>query len=177
MLERFGMLGMSSDESLNEGGMKKFIRLKNDYRHASVTRWLHVFDRAYEVWRRARTDVDQRGSFVRVREDRGEVNPSSRIPTGLPLDAFDPEWYRKQNATWLRSELQIARRRYAFVHDAEFLRYEFSTSYIVLPLMFISQLFGRGGEESVEDGEVTMKRDTRHSVHSEQITYFFSLLC
>lgn len=123
MLEQFGVAGMSSDESLNEGGIKKYIRLKNEYRHSDVTRWLRVFDRAYEVWRRGRRDLDQRGSFPRIREDRGDVNTNPKIPIGLPSNAFDPEWYKKQNATWLRSELQATRRRYAFVHNAAFLRY------------------------------------------------------
>lgn len=123
MLEKFGVLGMSSDESLNEGGVKKYIRLTNEYRHPNVTRWLRVFDRAHVVWRRAKLDVDKRGNRGRFREDRGDVNPDPRIPTGLPANAFDPKWYSKQNATWLRSEVQASRRHYAFVHDAEFLQY------------------------------------------------------
>lgn len=125
ILEKFTVLGMSSDESLNEGGVRKYIRLKNEYRHPNVTSWLRVFDRAHDVWRRAKTDVDKRGRFVRVREDRGNVNPDPRIPTGLPANAFDPKWYGKQNPIWLRSEIQASRRHYAFVHDAEFLRYAF----------------------------------------------------
>lgn len=123
MLEQFGRDGMSSDESLIEHGVKKYSRLVNEYRAPEVTSWLRVFDRAREDLRRGKSEIDQRGRSVRVREDRGVLNPNPRIPEGLPLNAFSGKWFRGQNPIFIRSHVRPSRKKYSFSHNPEFLQY------------------------------------------------------
>lgn len=130
VLESFGALGMSSDESLNERGRNtKYVRLKHRYRADEVTQWLHVFDRAYFVWRRMRFDVDRRGRPGRIREDReGAYSSNPKVPPGLPINAFNPAWLKAQNPVRVNSELRPVTSPYTFQHDPEFLRYKLSSS-------------------------------------------------
>lgn len=127
MLEKFGMLGMSSDESVNEyvgkgAKNKKYIRQKYEYSSPEVTDWLHVFDRAHEVLRRSRADVDQRGTWSRVREDHDQISPNPRVPSGLPINTFNARWFKAQSAMYTRSHLRPLSTRYKFEHNPNFLR-------------------------------------------------------
>ena len=126
MLEKFGMLGMSSDESVHElGGAKnkKYIRKKYEYRSPEVTDWLHVFDRAHEVMRHSKAVVDQRGTWARVREDGNDMSLNPRVPSGLPINVFDARWFKAQLPMYIRSHLRPSSTRYKFEHNRDFLRY------------------------------------------------------
>lgn len=123
MLDTFGPLGMSSDESVVEGGVRKYIRLKYAYRADEVTEWLHVFDRAYRVYRVDRGDVDRRGRYMRVREDRGiRLSQNRKIPISLPVNAFKKLWLKGQSSVRVSSELRPSPQAYQFRHRTAFLR-------------------------------------------------------
>ncbi len=89
MLERFGVDGMSSDESDTEAGVKQYGILKKSWRPDEVTLWLRGIDAVVALSTKAR------GNRPRVRMVSTKYDDSRSAVRGLPKNAYESAWYAK----------------------------------------------------------------------------------
>lgn len=98
LLNQLGPDGMSSDEEREIGTVKEYDIFVPAWRSTVVTAWLCLFDILYT---RARCDGvfrDSRGAYPRTRviEENATVSASPVFVSGLPLNAYDEGWLRRQ---------------------------------------------------------------------------------
>ena len=114
MLERFGVDGMSSDESETEAGVKQYIILTKSWRPEEVSRWLQGMDAV------AALTAKGRGKRFRTRvisTRRDDTRPAVR---GLPKNAYSATWYATLGA-FARADLHRSEDEYNFSHCDEVL--------------------------------------------------------
>lgn len=114
MLERFGIQGMSSDESDRDGAQLQYkIRLPM-WRNKKVTNWLRALDAAYNKLRASEDSSSTRGAQPHVRTPArdGFTSTSRKFVSGLPINAYDENWLSSLTTTAL--VLQFDEETYSF---------------------------------------------------------------
>ena len=125
ILERFGVEGMSSDESdLDELPTYPRARLKNrryyvlrpQWRAEELTDWLHIFDSAHMIMRRSQSG-GSRGALPHLRlynAQSPKFSESKSFVRGLPASAYDEEWLANKHEHIVRHNKDET---YNFVHS------------------------------------------------------------
>ena len=109
MLEKFGVDGMSSDESVRENGEVRYRILKKSGRPDGVTRWLAGFDAVDAITR------GKRGRKPHKRVVSTKIDDSRPPVQGLPKNAYNPAWYATIGP-FDRTKLHRAQTDYSFNH-------------------------------------------------------------
>ncbi|KDR66684.1 hypothetical protein GALMADRAFT_147736 [Galerina marginata CBS 339.88] len=111
MLDNLGVDGMSSDESEGEDANETacIVRIPR-WRSKALSDWLHVIDRIYILSRRKAGN--RRGSLphLRIYKD-GSFSLKDKFVSGLPKNAYDPEWLSKAQDVYEKDE------EYLFKHE------------------------------------------------------------
>jgi hypothetical protein len=95
-LADLGVSGMSSDETSDGDGVRRYRILSSPWRSDAVTAWLRFFDASYI---RARADGalgSRRGALPRERRTARRQSNSKRFVKGLPKNAYRQEWLNEQ---------------------------------------------------------------------------------
>ncbi|KAJ7769593.1 hypothetical protein DFH07DRAFT_735937, partial [Mycena maculata] len=124
MIEQLGIDGMSSDESdredIADGGHTKYRVLAPRWRAGCVTPWLRTIDSTRSMLHKS-GDSDVRGSFPRHRIPTNRKSTSTKFVSGLPLNAYDPEWIAADARR--KFDLRPLAQHYDFSHDADVAEY------------------------------------------------------
>jgi hypothetical protein len=95
-LHELGISGMSSDETTDSDGIKRYRILSPQWRSDAVTGWLRYFDALYFRARRDGVFGNDRGAMPRERTDPRRRSNSKKFVVGLPRNAYREEWLRRQ---------------------------------------------------------------------------------
>lgn len=95
-LEQLGVSGMSSDETSDGDGPRRYRILNPRWRSPLVTAWLRYFDALYNRARRDRVFGNDRGAFPRDRKSAKKESRSRKFVVGLPRNAYEQNWLDKQ---------------------------------------------------------------------------------
>ena len=109
MIERFGVDGMSSDESETESGVKQYTVLKKSWRADEVTLWLRGIDAIVAL------STKSRGNRPRIRMVSTKVDDSRPAVQGLPQNAYNSTWYARLG-DFDRADLHRSEEIYEFNH-------------------------------------------------------------
>lgn len=95
-LEQLGASGMSSDETSDGDGVRRYRILNPQWRSTAVSGWLRYFDALYNRARRERVFGNDRGAFPRDRKNARKESDSMKFVIGLPRNAYKEEWLNNQ---------------------------------------------------------------------------------
>ena len=116
ILDHLGCVGMSSDESSVEHGVKIYRIKKKYWRAAELSPFLHTVDR---VTTQTKNAITSRGCQKYPRLPGEGVSSEGGIVTGLPINFYDAAWLAnlrtqiKPAVDWLK----IDPNTYPLVHD------------------------------------------------------------
>lgn len=95
-LEDLGVSGMSSDETSDGDGVRRYRILNPRWRSPFVAAWLRYFDVLYNRARREGIFGNDRGALPRDRKSAKKESRSIKFVVGLPRNAYRQEWLAKQ---------------------------------------------------------------------------------
>lgn len=127
MLERLGVLGMSSDESEDDARAPtpRFHILTPVWRDPRVGTWLRTFDSVHTLYRR--THSDRRGAPPRIRVHNSlspALSDSKLFVSDLPMIAYHKDWLAARTDTDF--SVRPTQEAYNFTHDPEIFEYAIS---------------------------------------------------
>lgn len=95
-LDQLGVSGMSSDETSDSDGIKRYRILTPRWRAVRVTGWLRFFDALYNRARRDRISGHDRGARPRDRKSAKKDSDNQTFMAKLPVNAYRDEWLDEQ---------------------------------------------------------------------------------
>ncbi|KAH9912659.1 uncharacterized protein B0H18DRAFT_831803, partial [Fomitopsis serialis] len=112
-LRILGPNGMSSDEPDSTPG--QFRVLLKPWRQSQISRFMGVFDAAYERYRAPPGLPVTRGALPgrRVASDPVAIDDNQPAVKGLPINAYDPHWYGRLSSIQ-KQELRVVSKPYDF---------------------------------------------------------------
>ena len=87
---------MSSDETSDGDGVRRYRILRPQWRSTAVSGWLRYFDALYNRARRDRVFGNDRGAFPRDRKTAKKESESTKFVIGLPRNAYRQSWLNGQ---------------------------------------------------------------------------------
>ena len=116
---------MSSDESDVDCNSKQvtYTVVKPDWRHSDLHNWLKVFDQLHHRNHIDSWALDKRGAFPHIRIGSQRVHKKARVPTGLPINAYDPKWLQSREALYVKHVLCPNMVAYMFAHSSDVIAY------------------------------------------------------
>jgi len=87
---------MSSDETSDGDGFRRYRILRPQWRSTAATGWLRFFDVLYNRARRDRVFGNDRGAFPRDRKTAKRDSESTQFVIGLPRNGYDEGWLNSQ---------------------------------------------------------------------------------
>jgi hypothetical protein len=118
---------MSSDESdIDCHGNSKQITytvVKPDWRHPDLQNWLKVLDQLHQQNHINSWFLDKRGAFPHIRIGSQKVHKKVHVPTGLPINAYDPRWLEGREELYVKHVLCPKMEKYPFTHSSDVITY------------------------------------------------------
>jgi len=122
ILDALGDDGMSTDESFVDPDTHQttYKVTKPEWRHPDLHNWLKVFNQLHHRSHIESWSLDKRGTFPHIRARSQKVHRKSHVPTGLPIDTYDPKWIESRECLYLDHVLCPQReQRYDFIHSSD----------------------------------------------------------
>jgi hypothetical protein len=126
ILDALGDDGMSTDESVIDPDTHRatYTVTKPEWRHPDLHDWLMVFDQLHHRSHMESWSLDKRGAFPHIRTRSLKVHLKSHAPTGLPINAYDPQWIESRESLYLNHVLcPQMEQRYDFMHSSDVFAY------------------------------------------------------
>lgn len=116
---------MSSDESDVDcdSSQVTYTVVKPDWRHPDLHNWLKVFDQLHHRNHINSWSLDKRGAFPHIRIGSQKVHKKVNVPSGLPINAYDPIWLEGREALYVKQVLCPNMEKYTFSHSSDVIAY------------------------------------------------------
>src|SRR6266576_374651 len=103
ILDALGDDGMSTDESVIDSDTHQttYMVTKPEWQHPDLHNWLKVFDQLHHRSHIKSWSLDKHGAFPHICTWSQKVHWKSHVPTGLPINAYDPNWIKSRESLYL----------------------------------------------------------------------------
>ena len=121
ILDALGDDGMSMDESFVDLDTHQtaYAVTKPEWQHPELHNWLKVFDQLHHWSHIESWSLDKCGAFPYLHARSRKEHLKSHVPTGLPINAYDPKWIESREPLYLNHVLcPQMEQQYDFTHSS-----------------------------------------------------------